>query len=494
MKQFKNLHHSLGGVLKQRYPFDDRIKLVDIARRYDGKLLLEEEYDLPYEIFVQLVKHKILSPVTPILKTISTVKCMRCHNEKRYLFAMIDCAQCETRHLYCRNCIHMGRVMECTLLYEWTGESVIWSKYENSCTWEGELTSAQRHAAMRMQEATIKNQIILTWAVTGSGKTEMLFPSIEVALEAGKRICIASPRADVVRELLPRLRAAFSMVEIQGLYGGSRDKDGSAQLIVATTHQLFRFKDAFDLLIIDEVDAFPYHQDVFLQLAAIRAKKPNSSLIYLTATPRDKQRKQMLKKQLDYVFVPLRYHQQLLPIPKFQYAKSLEKCLHQQSLPKQFIYWLQHRQVPSRQLLIFVPTIQHTLQLQKVLQRFYTTHLSKSSSFIRIDSVHAEDQNREEKIVSFRKRLINILVTTTILERGVTFPAIDVVILDAHHQVFDEAALVQISGRAGRSKEDPTGEVIFFHNGKTNSMEKAKTDMLEMNKRALAYKKKEKGE
>src|SRR5690625_8008674 len=70
----------------------------------------------------------------------------------------------------------------------------------------------------------------------------------------------------------------------------------------------------------------------------------------------------------------------------------------------------------------------------------------------------------------FRENKTHILLTMTILERGVTFPAIDVAVLDAGHIVFDEAALVQIAGRAGRSHLDPTGEVVFFHDGKTNGM------------------------
>src|SRR5699024_11472258 len=75
-----------------------------------------------------------------------------------------------------------------------------------------------------------------------------------------KRVCIATPRADVVRELLPRLQEAFSTVPIEALYGGSKDKEATAQIILSTTHQLLRFQDAFDVLIIDEIDAFPYHR------------------------------------------------------------------------------------------------------------------------------------------------------------------------------------------------------------------------------------------
>src|SRR5699024_7106858 len=202
-----------------------------------------------------------------------------------------------------------------------------------------------------------------------------------------------------------------------------------------------------------------------------RAKKLNSSLIFLTATPREEQRKQMAKKQLTYVFVPLRYHQQLLPIPKFQQAKPLEKCLTQQTLPKQFIHWLQNRQVPSRQLLIFVPTVHQTHQLQKLLQRTYALALSEN---IYIESVHAEDSNREKKIIDFRKRLIHVLTSTVILVLGDTLLASNVMVLDSHHQIIEEAELVQISERAGKNKEEITGENTFIQNDNSNSMVKAK--------------------
>src|SRR5699024_6521021 len=97
--------------------------------------------------------------------------------------------------------------------------------------------------------------------------------------------------------------------------------------------------------------------------------------------------------------------------------------------------------------------------------------------------VHADDEQRKEKVRQFRNKEITTLITTTILERGVTFPSVDVAILDAGHVVFDEAALVQMAGRAGRSADDPTGEVVFFHDGKTKAMVDAVRSIQEMNKR-----------
>ncbi len=460
--------------------------LKQYALRYDGKLLLQEEYFLSSSMFQTLINEQILSPVTPIKRTILSIKCERCHNTKKHLFATIPCVRCQKEHVYCRYCLQMGRIMECTMLYHWTGPEVSWPKYEYPCSWQGKLTIAQEQAALRMKHTVQRNGRILTWAVTGSGKTEMLFPSITLALQMGKRICIASPRADVVRELLPRLKQAFATVPIQGLYGGSRDKDGTAQLLIATTHQLLRFQRAFDALIIDEIDAFPFHQDETLQFAASRAIKHTGALIYLTATPRQKQQQEIANKKLDYVFVPIRFHRHLLPIPTFKNCMTLQKDLSTQTIPKQFIQWLQRRQFPARQLLIFVPTVLLAQQLQQSM----ATVLSNENIITNeqeISSVHAEDKNREEKVVAFRQKKYKALLTTTILERGVTFPAIDVVVIDAGHQVFDDAALVQIAGRAGRSAEDPTGDVVFFHDGKTNSMVKARTEMIKMNERATRW-------
>ncbi|MFK4997169.1 hypothetical protein ACI2OX_04930 [Bacillus sp. N9] len=48
------------------------------------------------------------------------------------------------------------------------------------------------------------------------------------------------------------------------------------------------------------------------------------------------------------------------------------------------------------------------------------------------------------------------------LERGVTFPNIDVAVIGAEDDIFTEAALVQISGRVGRSSEFPNGTITFF--------------------------------
>jgi competence protein ComFA len=102
-----------------------------------------------------------------------------------------------------------------------------------------------------------------------------------------------------------------------------------------------------------------------------------------------------------------------------------------------------------------------------------------------IVAVHAEDPDRKEKVQRMRSKEIPILLTTTILERGVTFPNIDVAVVGSEDDIFTESALVQIAGRAGRSKDHPDGVVTFFHYGKTEAMQKAQKQIIAMNREGV---------
>lgn len=63
-----------------------------------------------------------------------------------------------------------------------------------------------------------------------------------------------------------------------------------------------------------------------------------------------------------------------------------------------------------------------------------------------------------------------------------TVPRSDVYILDADSSLFDEASLVQMAGRAGRSSEDPAGRVIFASSQWTLSQKLAVNQIKAMNR------------
>ncbi len=437
-----------------------------------GKQLLVEELPFSLEEIQEHYENGYLVYRQGIESEDKKLTCARCGTTDPGAFAEFPCSRCGELDVYCRKCLMMGRVSGCTPLVSWKGTDPKFPDNPNPLLWSGKLSEGQIFASDRVVNAVNTISELLVWAVAGAGKTEVLFAGIEQALSTGKRVCIATPRTDVVLELAPRLERVFPQVKMVSLYSGSEGRHEYAQLTIATTHQLLRFYQAFDLIIVDEVDAFPYSIDVTLQYAVQQSRKPQSTLIYLTATPSQKWQRECRLGKRDYVTIPARYHRHPLPVPRFEWSRNWDKKLAKGKLPLNIITWIEARINSGKPALVFAPKIAAMEKILPLLRKIHPL----------IESVHANDSERKEKVMKMRKNEIPLLLTTTILERGVTLPNIDVAVIGSEDRIFTESALVQIAGRAGRSLEFPKGDVTFFHYGKTEAMVNARNQIIMMNK------------
>lgn len=464
---FQDIPHPL---LDTSFPFNQHLQ-----HYLHGKRLLLDEIPFPFETIQSHYQHGYLKYDHGVTAAKKGNACQRCGNKKASLFAAFHCARCGRECTYCRHCIMMGRVSECTPLISWSGPKPATAPHSYTLDWNGTLSKGQQLASDKVIGAIQTNTHLLVWAVCGAGKTEVLFKGIETALTQGKRVCIATPRTDVVLELSPRLQQVFPNIEIATLYGGSEDRTKNAPLTIATTHQLLRYYRAFDTIIIDEVDAFPYSVDPALEYAARQARTEGGSTIYLSATPSKKMQRAVHSGKLSSVIIPARYHRRPLPVPALEWCGNWEKRLKKNRLPGNMLYWVQKHHRANRPIFLFVSSIDLLEQIVVILQKVYGDLVA---------GVHAKDKNRKEKVADFRTGKVKILVTTTILERGVTVADVQVGVLGAEDNLFTESALVQIAGRAGRSSHHPEGDVRFFHYGRTREMRAAFDQIRRMNYRA----------
>lgn len=395
--------------------------------------------------------------------------CNRCLNQEPKQFITFRCARCEKLCVYCRHCINMGRMSSCTELIYWSGP-ILKPRKAHILDWKSGFTPLQEKASRELTESMKQRRNHLVHAVCGAGKTEILFTAIYDALLAGKRVCVATPRTDVVLELFPRFQQVFPNTTIHALYGGGDVSFAYAELIVTTTHQLYRFEDAFDVMIVDEADAFPYTFDDSLQKAVMKAKKQHAPIAFVTATPSYKLLQQ--KKVGGYSFIPSRYHGHPLPVPHFDSLWGYDKQLQKNKIPKKLKNWTQARLANNEPFLLFFPTID---LMEQAIPLFQELHPD-------IEAVHAEDPNRKEKVLHLRNEKLKGLLTTTILERGITIKNVQVAVIGAESKIFTSSALIQISGRVGRNAHYPAGEVIFFHHGITVEMDAAKEEIERLNK------------
>lgn len=377
-----------------------------------------------------------------------TVRCCRCGQVTSHQDAALPNGE-----FYCPRCINLGRVSTLCKFYH-VPEANQFKVVSPVLTWAGELSPLQAAAARQIEVGMKKHRRQLLWAVTGAGKTEMIFRGLAACLAQGERIAVASPRVDVCLELYPRLQAAFANTSLALLHGRADQRYHYAQLTICTTHQLLRFYHAFDNLIIDEVDAFPYAANPLLFYASRQAVKKHGGQFFLTATPGKQLLTEVRQHQLAVTYLPLRYHGHLLPDIHLHIAMNWRKRLKQECLPAGLVRAMKASLRAGHRFLLFVP---HVKELAGV-----AAACKKSFANYRYETVHASDPQRLIKVQMMRDHQYSFLITTSILERGVTFPEIDVFVLGADDDVFSTAALVQIAGRAGRSARRPTGQVDFW--------------------------------
>ena len=406
-------------------------------------------------------------------------QCSRCNNSSEQLFAWIDDNRFhQERRYYCLNCLNMGRMIEGEDLFYLASrhkENLIPNGQQEFITWQGTLSPEQERASQELIESLSDPGIPhLVHAVTGAGKTEMIFPLINEVLKQGGRICIASPRIDVCLELYPRLKEAFKGVDMTLLYGASEEAYKYSPIVIATSHQLLRFCQAFDVLVMDEVDAFPFVNDPYLHVAAEKSVHQSSGkVVYLTATPDDRLIRQINNHEIKVTTLPARFHGYPLPVPKFMWIGDWKNQIQRRKKSgKLWRHLMGFIQGPGVKL-IFMPDI-------RLAESLFNWMLQQELPY-KFACVHSKDLERKEKVQALKQGDLDFLISTTILERGVTFTHCHVTIIGAEDANFSRSALVQMSGRVGRKKEFPRGHLFYSHFGQSKAMKAAKAEIISMN-------------
>lgn len=360
-----------------------------------------------------------------------------------------------SKGIYCRRCVSFGRLM-----LEEESQPVSLRRPEER---DGEyslsfpLTPLQKKVSEDLRE-NIRHSDVLLQCVCGAGKTEMVVETISDFLKEGKKVCFAIARRQVVLEVAERMQKYFSHTDVTAVCGGHTDKtDGG--LIVCTTHQLYRYYQAFDFLVLDEPDAFPFRGDPVLHGIARSACRGHTA--YLTATPDEELQKRVKEGSLVCLRLDQRPHGAPLPVPR------VEVCSFCTEILRLLVWVKEHGNHPR---IIFVPSIRGAKRLCHFLRLFGKCSLCTSKT-----------KDRDAVVAHYKNRKNGILVATTVMERGVTIKDCDVCVFHADSGVFDEAGLVQMAGRAGRNFDNPYGDVLFLCERRSEAVEKCVREIVRSN-------------
>lgn len=371
--------------------------------------------------------------------------CSRCGNNNN------DCVGTLNGERYCRKCL------------SFSGEQAAVIKYAPlnvTANLDYDLTEEQKKVATAVVSYYKQNINTLIYAVCGAGKTELVFDVIVEALKNGEQIGFTVPRKEVVIEIAQRIKNTFPKVRVISVFGEQTDVL-TGQIIVLTTHQLYRYPNYFDLLIFDEIDAFPYKGDFVLE--AMFKQSVRGNFVILSATP-SKRLLQTFAKNGKILTLFTRFHGNKIPVPVVKRCFKVFNfiCL---------VYYLEQFIKNKKPVLVFVPTIKQADLIYKSLRLLIPNG----------NLVHSKIVDNSGIIQEFKNFKYNYLVTTTVLERGVTIKGLQVIIYGADHAIYDAASLIQISGRVGRKKEESDGQVVFIVTKYTAEVKTAIADINDKN-------------
>ncbi len=329
------------------------------------------------------------------------------------------------------------------------------------------LTEPQRKVSDQVLECAKIKKPVLIKAVTGAGKTELVFATMEWFLQRKLKVAFATPRHDVVLEIGPRIKKAFPHAKIAMVCHGHTD-DLTGDVVVLTAHQLYRYPNYFDLVVFDEIDAFPYHDNELLKNMFRKAVR--GTYVLLSATPSGEDLDEISKRGGRVIELNSRFHGKPLPVPEYRKAGVLGFA--------NMVLELKKMVKEGRQVFLFVPTIFESKRMFNLVK-----HLVPKG-----ESVNSEDEYREEKISAFKSGHLRYLVTTAVLERGVTVADLQVLVFNADSEIYSPEALVQIAGRAGRIRGFENGKVLFYGNRKEGKISRAISIIEQANEKARMQK------
>ncbi|MFA7076146.1 MAG: DEAD/DEAH box helicase [Candidatus Izemoplasmatales bacterium] len=376
------------------------------------------------------------------------------------------CNRCYSRNIL-KDVSGIDYCLECYQYFEITSENFlvrtkrVTEKIDNILEMNFKLSVDQIKGSNFLVNSYLKRKNAFLQAVCGAGKTEMCLALIQRVLNENKQLAFVIPRVEIIKQVSRRFKDYFPNTTISNLYNGVT-LDQKANMIITTPQQLIKFYQEFDLVIIDEFDAYPLINNSFLERLIDKSKKNNAMTVYMSATITDKCINLIKTKKLEYHTISRRFHQKDLAIPKFIKNNNF--------FDKKILYLIKNYLNQNKQVIIYVASIAKGEYLYNQL----------SNIGIKTDLISSKTTYKLSIINSFTNSDLNILVSTTILERGVTFKNISVIVLEADSNIFNKSSLIQIAGRVGRIGDE--GEVIFVGKYKSEAMIKAKKAIINFNR------------
>ncbi len=317
------------------------------------------------------------------------------------------------------------------------------------------LTKSQEAVIREIEEDLAKGRSMtrLLQGDVGSGKTVIAIYAMVLAWENKTQACLMAPTEILAEQHFLNWERRLSEVGIKcALLTGSTKRKEKERIhkglrsgeigIVFGTHALIeedcQFKN-LSLVIVDE-----QHRFGVMQRARLLTKGNSPHFLVMTATPIPRTLSLTLYGDLDISTLK----------EKPPGRKKIITRLTTESYRPKVHDFIRGKLKEGKQVYILCPLIEESEKLDLASAKKTYEEARKVFFPYKVALLHGRMRSEERmKIMDeFRRGLINLLVTTTVIEVGVDVPNATVILIE-HPERFGLAQLHQLRGRVGRSEE-----------------------------------------
>lgn len=317
------------------------------------------------------------------------------------------------------------------------------------------LTSAQKRVidALVSDMKNKKSMNRLIQGDVGSGKTIVAVFAAYAAVQCGYQAALMAPTEILAQQHFLKISSFLQKmnIRIEMLTGGMKKNEKeevkrrilkNGPCVIVGTHALIQEGMNFSnlgLVIVDE-----QHRFGVSARAKLKQKGKNPELLVMTATPIPRTLSLTLYGDLDKSIIDEMPPGRTPVITRFVEEKN--------RLP---LYGFMRKEIEAgRQAYVVCPMIEESEKMDLAAAKDTCEKLKKIFPEMKIGLLHGKMKSKEKEAVmdQFKKNLINILVSTTVIEVGIDVPNASIMLIE-HSERFGLSALHQLRGRIGRGSD-----------------------------------------
>ncbi len=284
----------------------------------------------------------------------------------------------------------------------------------------------------------------------GCGKTVVALSAMLMAIENGFQTAIMAPTEILAEQHYLNIKSLINRLSLKVVLLTSSRKDkedikavenGDANIVIGT-HALIQDDIKFKRLSLAVVDE--QHKFGVMQRGAIKKKGYNPDILIMTATPIPRTLAMSVYGDLDISIID-ELPPNRIPIKTMKFYKS-----HRSEAFK----LVKKEILQGRQCYVIYPLIEESEKVDLKAATEMAEHLKKDIfPEYNLGLLHGRMKAEEKEVVmrDFKEGLINILVSTTVIEVGIDVPNASMMLIE-HAERFGLAQLHQLRGRVGRGQ------------------------------------------